>query len=189
MHRFLTPLLSSPCAVLGEHSSIGTKFQNKTGIVSFDELEMFTGVTTLSGSWISGSSLQRFKLPANLTATPYGLLNCSSLNMEKLVLPASVTTMGAFQGYGYTGWIELHSYMTVVPGYCYGRSIKGNGAYTFKILYNQSVLPITTSGSQGQYYNKHYYYVPDALLADYKAASGWSNIENRIFPLSEFPTT
>ena len=166
--------------------SIGNQFK-VSGITSFDEFEKFTGITAL-GNIFSGGSLQRFKYPARLTRVQQGSLNASSLNMDELVLPVTVTSMEGPNPNGYIGCITIQSYLTVIVGFCYGSSIKGNSAGTVKITYTDGVLPISTSGSVGQYYQRHYYYVPDALLAEYKAATGWSNIQARIFALSEYPT-
>ena len=176
-------ITEAQCAAV---SSIGNQFK-VSGITSFDEFEKFTGITAF-GNIFSGGSLQRFKYPARLTRVQQGSLNASSLNMDELVLPVTVTSMEGPNPNGYIGCITIQSYLTVIVGFCYGSSIKGNSAGTVKITYTDGVLPISTSGSVGQYYQRHYYYVPDALLAEYKAATGWSNIQARIFALSEYPT-
>ena len=137
----------------------------------------------------SGSSIVHFKLPANLQNLAYLSLSAYNINIAKLVLPSTLTAMSNMQLRGYIGYFEVNSNIVIAPGYCYGSSIKGNSAYTIAIRYDQNVLTLSTTGGQGQYYNRHYYYVPDALLDEYKAASGWSNITSRIFPISELPTT
>ena len=162
-------------------------FKNKTGITSFDELTHFPAVKQLNDAF-NGSTLVHFQCPPSLEIITNSALRSSSLNMDLLELPTTLKTIGAIQVSGYLGKIVVNSNITsFTPGYCYGRSHKGTSVYTF-VLNVTAVIPIETTGSQGQYSNRHYYYVPDALLDQYRSASGWSGFPSHILPISELPT-
>ena len=136
----------------------------------------------------SASSIRHFLCPPALETLTNSALNSTSLNMTELNLPTTMVTIGANQQRGYIGKIVINSNITsFTPGYCYGSSLKGSTVYTF-VLNVTEVIPIATSGSQGQYSNRHYYYVPDSLLNDYKSASGWSGFASHILPMSQLPT-
>lgn len=67
-------------------TSIDTWFKGNTAITSFEELQYFTGVTTLYGAYQGGAfynctNLQRITLPSSLVKIgSYNFQNCSSLN-------------------------------------------------------------------------------------------------------------
>lgn len=85
-------------------TSLGTVFRANTNIVSFDELEYFTSLTTISGG--SGNSAGAF----------YG---CTSL--ASVALPPSCTTI---QGYAFQGCTALES--------CTGGNVTSFGNYCFQ---------------------------------------------------------
>ena len=136
----------------------------------------------------SGSSIVSFKLPNSILSIEYNALGPSSINMAELVVPSSVTAISQPRQYGYIGYVTINAPCNLGWGYCYGRSIKGNSAATFKILYTGGVIPLTTAAAIKGYNKNHYYYVPDALLEDYRAAAQYSEFQSHVLPLSEFPT-
>ena len=102
--------------------------------------------------------------------------------MEELVCPSTLTSIEDGQQRGYIGYITINSKVTIGAGYCYGSSIKGSGACTFKILYSDDICPLTTSSNIQGYNKNHYYYVPDDLVDAYKATSPYSSFPTRVLP-------
>jgi len=172
---------------VGQFRSLGTVFANNQLIQTFDELELFTGIT-LFGNHFNGSTLRRFKFPGNITAIDYNSFNgMNAINMDELTVPATVKSIYGPSQRGYVGcWLIDHNLMLGF-GYCYGRSVKGSTACVAKITYTGGVIPLSTATNIKGYNKNHYYYVPDELLDQYKAASQYSEFPTRVLPLSEFP--
>ena len=170
-------------------NSIGTVFRDEP-ITTFPELELFASVTTLANQPFSGTTLESFLPPCNLQKIQFDAISYpTSINMAVLNLPTTLTSFEAPNLRGHIGRIIINSNITTfMPAYCYGSSIKGSKVYTF-VLNVTSVIPITTTGGNGQYSKNHYYYVPDELLTQYREASGWSGFPTHILPISELPTS
>lgn len=179
--------LSANQRTLFRWNTIGTAFNNATGVTTFPELELFTNTIELYG-WAMGSSLHDFKLPQNLKTLGSDSLRMNSLNMQELACPSSLKVLYNVRQSGYVGCITIISALTSIgASYCYGRSISGTNASTFKILYSGGVIPLSTSATVAQYNRYHYYYVPDNLLNQYREATGWRDFPTHILPLSEYP--
>jgi hypothetical protein len=80
-----------------------TTFRNNTLITSFDEFEMFSGITTLPdgassvtpGCFGGCSNLRSIKLPENLTTVGnYTFCNCT--NLEYVKFPSTLTSLGVY---------------------------------------------------------------------------------------------
>lgn len=97
--------------------------------------------------------------------------------------PPTMRTLLNMKARGYIGKVIVNSNLTSFSGgYMYGRSISGSGRYTY-VLNVTEVIPLTNT----QYASNHYYYVPDELVAAFKAANNWSTVASRILPISELP--
>ena len=106
-----------------EVTSIGTWFQNNTEITGFDELDKFTGVIELSGTWYTSAfknctSLKSIKLPSLLQVIgTTSFQNCTSL--ESITLPKSLVKIMDAAFYGCTKLIidglNLPNLTTVGP--------------------------------------------------------------------------
>ena len=99
-------------------TDLGMVFKGNEDIVSFDELQYFTGVTSISNSAFSGCShLTSVILPDGIeTIGDYAFFSCKYLN--SLTLPNSVTTIGDAAFYECTGMtsITLSNSMTSIGG-------------------------------------------------------------------------
>ena len=169
-------------------NSLGTVFKNNQVIQTFNELALFTGIKNMQGIGDQGlfysSTLRTLRLPSQLLQLGYRSLHGNtSFYIEELIIPTSVTYLSSLQASGYIGKIVIRSKLTTfIPHYFYGSSIHGNTHYTF-VIDVDAVIPIS-----GQNINMHYYYVRDDLVNAYKAASNWSTITSKIFPMSQLPS-
>ena len=87
-------------------TSIGG-FNNNADITSFDELQYFTGLTSIGSSVFSGcSGLTSVIIPNSVTSIgDYAFRNCSGLT--SIIIPNSVTSIGSSAFYGCSGLISI----------------------------------------------------------------------------------
>lgn len=87
-------------------TDIGTVFSANAGITSFDELQYFTGLTSIGSYVFSGCiSLTSINIPSGVTTIGiYAFNSCTSLT--SVTIPNSVTTIG---GYAFWGCYRLTS--------------------------------------------------------------------------------
>jgi hypothetical protein len=76
-------------------SSLGQVFREKSGIVSFDELQYFTGLTAIDDYAFYKSSLQKVTLPATVTAIGQYAFSQSAISGE-LRVPGTVKNIGNY---------------------------------------------------------------------------------------------
>ena len=88
--------------------------------------------------------------------------NCTSI--KYIELPSTLTTLSAFSGSTYQHFYNVPSGCSVI------------------------CKAITPPSAVNNVFNRFYgnFYVPDDSVEAYKAASGWSSIAARIFPISEY---
>ena len=101
-------------------TDLGGVFRNNESITSFDELQYFTGLTTIGyGAFEYCSNLTSIVIPAGITSIgANAFYNCNSLTGD-LSIPNSVTTIGraAFWGCtGFTGNLILGNSLTWISG-------------------------------------------------------------------------
>ena len=148
---------------------------------------MFTSFTVSNLIPIfKNSTIVSFLVPRNMvTVRDWFINDAPNINMDKLEFPASMRILRNLSVRGYIGKVVINSNLTeFVAGYMYGRSIKGNLCYTY-VFNVTEVIPLTNT----QYAINHYYYVPDELVAAFKAADNWSTVASRILPMSELPSS
>ena len=163
---------------------LGTVFQGNQLIRTFPELEMFTSFITCTTAIFKNSSIVSFLVPRNMVSVRDWFINdAPNINMDKLEFPASMSILRNLIARGYIGKVVINSNLTqFIAGYMYGRSIKGSTCFTY-VFNVTEVVPLTDT----QNANKHWYYVPDELVAAFKAANNWSTVASRILPISELP--
>lgn len=135
----------------------GTTF-NKTATYITD-VTIPSGVTTIAEDAFQGcTSLTSITIPSSVTSIGnIAFSNCSRLTI--LTIPNSVTSIGAW-AFKYT-----------------------TGITTFICL---PTTPPNLNGYSNQFMGTTYpIYVPSASVATYKAASGWSNYQDRIFAIED----
>lgn len=119
----------------------------------------------LGGSIFYGCfNLESVRLPSNV-ADIFGLTFYNCYSIKRIDFPATVTNFGAN-----------------IIDYC----------WSLKTVIIRSVTPPTVSGTNPLSVIARIpvdlkFYVPDASLASYKAATGWVSVADRIYPLSELP--
>ena len=136
-------------------TSLGTVFKNNTTIKTFNELQYFTGLTSLVASAFEGcTALTTVTIPANVTAiNSSAFKNCSKLSA--ITIPAKVTTIGsnAFYGCSSLTTISIPSSVTSISSgafsYCSGLTnmtvASGNTTYNSN---GSSKAIIKTSSNQ-----------------------------------------
>ena len=119
-----------------------------------------SGVTYIGSRIASDTLITSVNLSEGLTYIGYEAF--ARTKLDSITLPSTFTTMGGseFSDTNTPRWAKCLA--TTPPNGCNSYSFKNGGTY-----------PI---------------YVPDASLATYKAASGWSSFSSRILPLSQFAT-
>lgn len=82
-------------------TDLGTVFKNNSKIKTFDELQYFTGLTTIASSTFSNcTSLEYVRFPNTITTIQSSVfLSCS--NLKSLMIPASVTSFSSGSSYKY----------------------------------------------------------------------------------------
>ena len=133
------------------------------GCLSLESLNIPNSVRTFGASaFASCYSLTNINIPNGTTAIPDSFLNgCSGLT--SITIPSTVSDIGssAFLNCKGLEYIEFKSQ--------FAPALKSDGGATFR---NTNSCPI---------------YVPDASVEDYKTATNWSYVADRIKPISEKP--
>ena len=155
---------------------MGTVFQN-TAITKFNELYFFENATTPGRSFYQVPSLREISLPKKMTATIGGTApfnGCSNLKVYCAEGLLSVVYASFNNCTGTT--IVLPSTLTSIAG-----TALYSGSY---VIICKAVTPPTLGNSNTNKMTA--VYVPDESVAAYKAATNWSAIASKIYPLSDY---
>lgn len=150
------------------------------------------GITKIrSGMFQGDTNLVRCVIPNSLVVTAsHGLNSAASMfynctNLQEVII-----------GSGFTKTCErMFNNCTSLQSITLPANIKEINAWTFSGCTNLTtvILERTESIVVNNYNDigapNAIFYVPDALLNTYKTANRWSNIADRIKPMSELPTT
>ncbi len=129
------------------------------------------------------SNNQPLVIPNSVTSIGIYAFGYWEANNQPLVIPNSITSIGNFAFYNW----KSNNQPLVIPD-----SITSIGQYAFKgwqlvsYVEIQAITPPTLSGSSafdGQ--NNAPIYVPDESVDDYKEATQWVDLADRIFPISD----
>jgi hypothetical protein len=192
-------------------TNISTWFKGNTAIKNFDELNRFTGVTTLKDSSFMGcTSLKTISLYNIVTCERYALKNCTSLTIEVNMPNLTGTLYSVFNGSGITKVVNLGQ-VTKIEGYnnennAFARcpnltevilpdTLETIGAYAFysctalQSVIIEAVVPPSLHATAFDNTNSTFViYVPDASVEAYRGASGWSAYADRIKGIGELST-
>ena len=130
-------------------TDLGTVFSGNTSIISFEELEYFTGLQTISSSAFKGcNKLEKISFPAFITSIEdEAFSGCIKLT-GSLTIPNSVTSIGtsAFRGCsGFTGSLTIPNSVKSIEEWTFG----GCKGLTGDLIIPNSVTSIGTSAFQG----------------------------------------
>lgn len=189
-------------------TSIGAWFGGNTEIVSFDELQYFTGLTSIGSGYNNTQgfqgceSLQYVTLPTSVTEIKgYAFSGTSSLveikgadnvailggnafassGIQKLKLPSVQAIDGSFKGSTNLLLLECGEELTSIAIYTFWQMT--TGLTTF--ICRATTPPTLASNNNLNFCSA--IYVPDASVDAYKAATIWSTYADRIKPMSERP--
>lgn len=187
-------------------TSIGAWFGGNTEIVSFEELQYFTGLTSIGSGYDNTQgfqgceSLQYVTLPTSMTEIKgYAFSGTSSLveikgadnvailggnafassGIQKLKLPSVQTINGSFKGCTNLLLLECGEKLTSIAIYTFWQMT--TGLTTF--ICRATTPPTLASNNNLNLCSA--IYVPDASVEAYKTATNWSAYADRIHPLSE----
>lgn len=192
-------------------TSLGTVFKSNTEITSFDELNEFTGLTSIANNAFYGcTNLNSVSLPESVTHIGEMAFRESSLFNCNLVLN-NITSVksGAFYGTKIRSAI-MPDIVAVVGAYSTGYQTFGNCANLEYVLFGKNVTSISpyiftnshqmamivlattppTFGGDSFGYSGavQSIYVPDESEVAYEGATNWSRYANMIKPLSQLAT-
>ena len=145
-------------------TDIGTAFKNNTQIKSFDELQYFTGITSIGNYAFSG---------------------CSGLT--SVTIPNSVTSIGgrAFSGCSKLTSITIGSSVKNISNSAFASCLELEDVY----CYAENVPSTSSDAFKGSYIDYATLYVPEASVAVYKAAEPWSGFGTIKTLSGEIPVT
>ena len=145
-------------------TDLGTAFKNNTQIKSFDELQYFTGITSIGNYAFSG---------------------CSGLT--SVTIPNSVTSIGgrAFSGCSKLTSITIGSSVKNISNSAFASCLELEDVY----CYAENVPSTSSDAFKDSYVNYATLYVPEASVAVYKAAEPWSGFGTIKTLSGEIPVT
>ena len=163
-------------------SSIGTTVRPSASF-RFNEFKYFTGVTSLvSVAYRNVTTLREITTPPSLQSIPNSTFDgCSS--MTSCILSEGLKSIGS-NVWNFTKFatITIPSTVTSITG----RDFAGNNTLRSVIILAKTppATPSYNIMTAGNSTAK--IYVPDDSVSAYKAASKWSEIASRIYPISEY---
>ncbi len=153
---------------------MGTYFQN-TAITKFNELYFFEKATTPGRSFYQVPSLREISLPKKMTATVGGTAPFNGCSNLKVYCAEGLLSMA------YASFNNCTNTTIVLPSTL--KSIAGGALYSGSYII---ICKAETPPTIGDTVRITSVYVPDESVAAYKAATNWSAIASKIYPLSDY---
>lgn len=155
---------------------MGTVFQN-TAITKFNELYFFADAALPARCFYQVPSFIEVSLPKNTTATNSGTASFNGCTNLKVYCPEGFINMpyASFNNCTNTTIVLPTTFTTI------GNNALYSGSYTLVI---KAMTPPLLGNSNNNKITK--VYVPDASVDTYKAASDWSGIASKIYPISQY---
>ena len=155
---------------------MGTVFQN-TAISKFNELYFFENTALPSRCFYQVPSFVEVSLPKKLTATTSGTASFNGCTNLKVYCPEGFKTIpyASFNNCSNTT-VVLPTTLTTI-----GDRALYSGSYTLVI---KALTPPSLGNPNGSMITRAY--VPDESVAAYKAATNWSAIASKIYPISQY---
>lgn len=169
-------------ALITSLGSNGRVFQGNTDITHFEELAYF-GITEIQSYAFDGcTNLTSIGIPDAVTKfNSYCFRNCA---LTSIYIPVNVTSIGTgvFQGVSTLTNVIIPANATSIGSNAF---VACSGLTYIKCL---AVTPPTLGNSTALGASTYTFpiYVPDSSISAYKSANIWSNMSERIKPLSEF---
>ena len=192
-------------------TSLGTVFKSNTEITSFDELNEFTGLTSIANNAFYGcTNLNSVSLPESVTHIgemafrESSLLNCNLVlknitvvepgafyktKVRSIIMPDVVTVNGAYSE-GYRTFAQCANLEYVL----FGKNVTSIAPYIFSDSRQNTIIvlaetPPTFNGDSFGYSGAvQSIYVPDNSETTYEGAQNWSRYASMIKPLSQLAT-
>lgn len=179
-------------------TSLGTVFREKTNITTFNELQFFTGLTSINDYAFYKSTIEKVTFPTTVTAIGEYAFSQSNIGTE-LVIPGTVKTIGDFayngcqrlnrvvlqEGVETVGWHTFSgpiamlslpttlTYMSSMAVDPYGATIP-QGDYFY--VYTHSTIPANIDDfAFYPSFAEGHLVVPPGCIDAYKAVPGWSH--------------
>ena len=181
-------------------TSISTWFNGNTAIASFNEFELFTGVTSLSFAAFSGcSKLATIDLSNITEIKAEAFRNCTELSIEVIIPNVANILKQTFANTKITKLVAENIVTIESSAFDSCASLKevdlgasvqsiGWGAFSGCSALESVIVRATTPPSlaaEAFKFSSCPIYVPDASLEAYKTATNWNTYADRIHPLSE----
>ena len=190
---------------------MGTAFKENTEITSFEELQNFTGLTSIANNaFYNCTALSNISLPESVTEIGEmafrgsSLLNCDLVlsnittikpgafygtKLRSVILPDIVTVSGAY-GEGYRTFGSCANLEYVL----FGKKVRSIAPYIFSgshknVMIVLATTPPTFGGDSFDYGGSvQSIYVPDESETTYESATNWSRYASKILPISQLAT-
>ena len=163
-------------------TDLGEVFRNNTTITSFDELQCFTGLTSIGNYTFSGcSGLVSIEIPNSVTSIGSSAFDgCSGL--VSIEIPNSVTSIRNYAFYGCSGLvsIEIPNSVTTIGNFAFRNCSGLTSVYYTGSIAQWCGIRFASSDSNPVYY-AHNLYISNVLVTNLSIPSSVTSIGTSAF--------